>query len=209
LGLLRIHPILLADGPTPTNQKFVWRDSIYSCGRLSRSQIEFSANVGIFASNRSAFTMDAIETAATSGLEIVEHMDLLSSEQPFLNFLFVTSNLPYTSLRSLQGGRYFSRIPIVWWGGSNGGIVVGGQLYVVAHRGRFLLGRCPIMAVHWAGQRTKQRIDSNLWIDLYRQNSADTGRGAGTWFRYRKLWEHYANALDPRSPRLRVSDLDG
>jgi hypothetical protein len=65
-------------------RKFVWRDSIYDAGALTRQQIRFSANTGFVASRLDAQNLHEVEARLDGALALAEHMELMCFEQPLL-----------------------------------------------------------------------------------------------------------------------------
>ncbi|MER5985798.1 hypothetical protein [Streptomyces sp. NPDC001787] len=78
-----------------------WLESVKESGKLTAEQYEYAANTGFVASRKGALTMAGITAALPAARELAPHMKL-GYEQPFLNYLIVTSGLAYTSLHHLR-----------------------------------------------------------------------------------------------------------
>lgn len=204
-GLLDRYPLLFADGPSPSNRKNVWNDGVYNSGKLTLEQIGFSANAGFFASCANVFNIETIEAAARESGDLIAYMDLNSSDQPFLNYLAVTSNLPYTSLRTLRWKHGFDNAHIAWWGGSAGGICVRGRFFVLRNTADIVGLDVSVFLVHWAGCSTKIDIGNTWWTDLMGRNPT-TGRQT-TGMRYKALWNYYAFGGSVRAPHFTIRDI--
>ncbi|MFE7116848.1 hypothetical protein ACFU99_15675 [Streptomyces sp. NPDC057654] len=87
-----------------------WKETIKQAGKLSRQQYEYAANTGFVTSRKGALTLDGITAALPGAREVTPHMKL-GYEQPFLNYLIVTSGLPYTSLHRLRTATGDQTIP--------------------------------------------------------------------------------------------------
>jgi hypothetical protein len=157
----------------PEIQKWVWKDSIHKRDKLRRSQIEYAANTGFIVSTRKILPISWIIDQVDEALLLKEDMELFCMEQPFLNYLIVTSGYNYGSLLQFfrwDIGRDISRgIKLEFWAGLPGGKVKKGKLIDPYRR--------PLFLVHWAG--------------VWRENDEDL-----TKIPYQKLWSYYRN-LDP------------
>jgi len=82
--------------------------------------------------------------AKTNGaLKLKDHMELFCMEQPFLNYLVVTSGYACTSLLVLRDRGLMPSSALEFWGGMPDARVEGGKLYAPYD--------APIFLVHWAG----------------------------------------------------------
>jgi hypothetical protein len=106
------YDFIVAESDSPHLFKWVWKDSVHAAGKLSSDQVAFSANTGFIASRRGALSMRDVRRALPEAVSLKRHMNLQSEEQPFLNFLFVTSGMRYTSLNNLHEREGGSRIPV-------------------------------------------------------------------------------------------------
>ncbi|MFS2015415.1 hypothetical protein ACEN88_02425 [Massilia sp. CT11-108] len=145
---------------------WVWKDSVYATHLLTPPQIEYSANTGFFVSRRGLLPMKHCVAKVNGALELKESMELECMEQPFLNYLIVTSGYSYTSLLQLLMVGIAPTVSLEWWAGTPNGRVDGGKLYDPRGAGVFL--------VHWAGFWKKSGGSSiglpykELW-DFYRR----------------------------------------
>jgi len=143
----------------PEIRKFVWKESIDAAGLLTSEQVAFAANTGFIASKRGCLDLGDVTARLPAALELVEHMELSCYEQPFLNFLMVTSGLEYTSLHAIAHASGSLSIPRERWGGDATGIVV--------RDGRVVSPESPpTLLVHWAGEWRTAR-DENRQIRLH------------------------------------------
>jgi len=145
-------------------RKWVWKDSVEKATLLTREQISFAANTGFFSSKRGNLSVTKALKSLPRALALVEHMELLCIEQPFLNYLVVTSDLPFTSLSTLFLELRSDDVALERWGGSNLGLVVNGRIISPCFP-RTLL-------VHWAGEWKRASLE-------------------GSPIRNEDLWKHY------------------
>ena len=146
-------------------RRWVWKDNVYNTNLLTAPQIEFSANTGFFVSRRGLLPMKHCVAKATGALELKDSMELECMEQPFLNYLVVTSGYSYTSLLQLYIYGLAPNVRLEWWAGTPGGHVEGGTMH--SPEG------CPsIFLVHWAGK----------WKE---------SGGSSEGLPYKELWDFY------------------
>jgi hypothetical protein len=124
-------------------RRWVWKDSVYTKHILTPPQIDFSANTGFFVSQRGLLPMKHCLAKVNTALELKDDMELGCMEQPFLNYLVVSSGYAYTSLLVLRSHGALPSAPLEWWAGLPDGQVDGGKLYTPCGT--------PIFLVHWAG----------------------------------------------------------
>jgi hypothetical protein len=139
-------------------RKWVWRDSIYSADSgLSEAQIAYSANTGFIVSRRGLLSRNVVSQRVTKGAQLAEHMELQCTEQPFLNYLIVTSGVPYTSLLSISRQTGSHDIPLERWAGKSLGKIDSGKIIREE-------GDSEVLIVHWAGEWQSGRHERNpLW----------------------------------------------
>lgn len=142
-------------------RKFVWRDSVYDTGALTRQQIRFATNTGFIASRRDAQNLDEVEERLDAAVALADHMELMCFEQPLLNYLIVTSGRRYSSLYAIAQRTGDWTIPQERW--------AGGSIEAEPGAGR---PWSPTLLVHWAGEWEKSRRE-------------------GTPIPHRELWERY------------------
>ncbi|MEP7096008.1 MAG: hypothetical protein ABI793_18220, partial [Flavobacterium sp.] len=155
----------------PEIRQWVWKDSIYRKNKLNKTQIEYATNTGFIVSSKNILPMSWIMEKVEEALTLKDDMELLCMEQPFLNYLIVTSGYNYGSLFVffMWGGTITKDIKLECWAGLPGGIVKGGKFTDPYKR--------PIFLMHWAG--------------VWRENNGDLTR-----IPYAELWDYYRN-LDP------------
>ena len=160
------YDFVLSHSNIETIRRWVWKESIFASGELLDDQINFAANTGFIISRKGALCRSQIASAAEKALKLAPHMELLCAEQPFLNYLIVTSGRPYTSLHVLKhkGGL---NLPEEIWAGTPGGVVNAGQVW-------FGNGREPLL-LHWAGE----------W------QPRGSGQIINSDMPYRNFWVHY------------------
>lgn len=144
-------------------RKWVWKDSIYDSGTLAPRQIAFSANTGFIVSKRGCLSLNEACSALPDALALVPHMELLCYEQPFLNYLIVTSGHRYSSFFVIRRLGNLSQIPVERWAGKPLGKVENGKIVEPVEP--------RTMLVHWAGEWRKlydgKLPNSDLW-NFYR-----------------------------------------
>lgn len=84
---------------------------------LSAEQINFAANTGFIVSKKNNITLDDIKLRLPDALQLSQHMELNCMEQPFLNYLIVTSNKPHTSLYMLLDSDIYPENYFEFWAG--------------------------------------------------------------------------------------------
>jgi len=161
--LISKHGLVTSHSHIPSIRKFVWKDSIDRAGVLSVPQTSFAANTGCIASRRGYLSLDGAERSLKAGVELIPHMELMCAEQPFLNYLIVTSGHSYTSLHVLWQLHHLD-VPRERWAGNYMGTFVNGVISPESEE--------RILLVHWAGE----------WRKLGTQAFPHVG-----------LWTHYRN----------------
>jgi hypothetical protein len=149
----------------PYIRKWVWKDSIYSTEALTQEQIAFATNTGFITSRRGCLTVDEAFDRLPKAVELADHMELFCAEQPFLNYLMVTSGRRYNSLAEIARHTGLLNIPAERWGG---------EPTLVVQDGRVVWPDVPpTLLVHWAGEwhraREKKRpLPHHALWDFYR-----------------------------------------
>jgi hypothetical protein len=141
---------LVSNSNVPNARRWVWRDSILRTRALNRQQISYAANTGFIGSKRGLLDLDTVRAALDGALALAPHMELLCCEQPFLNYLIVTSGRRHTSLLAMMVITGDRSIPVERWAGDDIGVVRDGQV-VAPPSGS------PTLLVHWAGEWQKVR----------------------------------------------------
>ncbi|MBN2489640.1 MAG: hypothetical protein JXQ29_02180 [Planctomycetes bacterium] len=174
-------------------RKWVWKRSIRRSKLLNAAQIAYAASTGFLASRRDALRLEHAEAVARrDAARLKPHLELRCVEQPFLNYLIVTSGLPYTSLCVLEKAGADPEMMAERWAGERLGIVRRGTI-------RFPGRRPPTLLLHWAGLWQPTALDR--WL------RARGHRGGGDpeclprrWLRYKRLWMHYRRLREPGRP---------
>lgn len=148
--------------PGYSTAHWVWKESVHSSEKLDNEQIAFCANTGFIASQKASLPIQDITRHVLTALDVKSHMDLRTFEQPFLNYLIVTSGKPYTSLLSLKLSATSRQIPLeLEW--QDIAIVQNGRVLTTKNcTGRAVLS--DILMVHWYGEPGKMAArKSPLW----------------------------------------------
>jgi hypothetical protein len=170
----------------PSIRRYVWKESIYKTGLLSAEQIDYSANTGFIASKKGAISSTSIENSLEGAVLLMPHFELHSQEQPFLNYLIVTSGKQYSSLSTLFNSREEDRrIKLEFWAGRKGGRFLEGE---------FINGEVYFL-VHWAGCWQPRRIDAfaSLLMRTFAIGKRNSGHDLYLFMPYKKFWMHYRN----------------
>jgi hypothetical protein len=141
-GYLDRYAFLTSQSSSADTRRWVWEDSIYEAGLLTEEQIFYAANTGFVASRKEHLRFADVRPRLPGALKLAPHMYLETCEQPLLNYLIVTSGLPYTSLSVLAAGDGAAGIAIERWAGQPVGEV---------RDGRIVSADPPVLMVHWAG----------------------------------------------------------
>lgn len=159
--LLHQYEFVTTHSDIPGIRKFVWNDSIYESGVLDEDQIAFATNTGFVASSRGLLDVDDVLGDLDKALEIAPHMALDFYEQPFLNYLMVTSGKRYVSLYVISVLTQDEGMPTERWAGEDIGEFRDGRM--VSHRR-------PTLLVHWAGEWDRVRREGGQvrYYDLWR-----------------------------------------
>lgn len=151
------YDVLTSHSNMTTIRRWVWKESIYSAGGLTQEQIDYAANTGFIVSKHNILPLEIVTNRLEDAVLLSPHMELLCAEQPFLNYLIVTSGRPYSSLHEIaRRGRRID-IPLERWAGAWFGYVIDG----LATRPPI---HPPILLVHWAGEWHRGCHESDpLW----------------------------------------------
>jgi len=114
---LRDYDFVFSHSNLELLRRWVWKDSIFEAGSLTRNQIAFSANTGFFCSRYRAISLDNAEQDLEQAVKLSAHMELYCVEQPYLNYLVVSSGKRYTSLLELSSMPGNESIPLEKWAG--------------------------------------------------------------------------------------------
>jgi hypothetical protein len=151
--------VLVSHSHLPNIREFVWKDTVFPL--LADDQIAFSANTSFIVSRKGALSISYAQAKLRDALLLKEHMALSCAEQPFLNFLIVTSGKRYSSLLKIARDCGRKDIPLEIWSGRFSGKVSNGGL--ITWR-----GRRPLL-VHWAGEwREGKHLQNEVWLHYRR-----------------------------------------
>ena len=167
----------------PAIRKWVWKDSIYRTRALSEVQIAYATNTGFIGSKKNALTLEEITAKLPAAVDLSPHMELLCMEQPFLNYLMVTSGERYTSLQVIAMERGLTDMPVERWAGRRIGFV---------HAGRVIPPSEPrILLVHWAGEWQAARWQHGI-VYLLEALGIQMKKPVIKYFmRNKRLWNYY------------------
>ena len=158
---LKEFNFLTSESDNPENRRWVWKESIDGTEKLTEEQLSFAANTGFIASKRGCLTLSDVVGRLPAALELADHMELFCCEQPFLNYLIVTSGMRYSSLRTIARVNGPLGLPQVRWVGDPD------LADVVVRDGRIVSPEIhPPLLVHWAGQWQPARKE-NRRIPLF------------------------------------------
>ena len=171
--------------------KFVWKKSIYKTGKLQREQIEYATNTGFIASKTGVLTLAGIKNKTEQAIELLPHMVLFCMEQPFINYLIVTSGYRYTSMYVLwKAGSCPEALEC--WAGAIGKRLKDGQIITGSKKPKVLL-------MHWAGKWQVTSIDKAIFFTLVAlglKKKSDVPR-IRYFMPYKKLWKYYQTQQGP------------
>ncbi|MEO5563920.1 MAG: hypothetical protein ABIR18_10810 [Chitinophagaceae bacterium] len=165
------HDCLTATSNIRAIRKFVWLDGIEETGLLTADQIAYAANTGFVVSKKIFTDFGNIKDKLEESRLLKNYMELNCMEQPFLNYLIVTSGKPYTSLCELGYSERQRRVLYEYWGGEEEAEIINGKMY------RKTGGQ--ICFIHWSGVwRLKDKMPNKKIWDHYRyMNDPQTGVG--------------------------------
>jgi len=146
----------------PVSRQYVWLDDVEHTNLLNAEQIAYSANTGFIASKKGLMDLDYIKKKMPAARQLEDFMQFMCLEQPFLNFLVVTSGRSYTSLTLLAREEKARKVMIEYWGGDTYGKIRNGKIYLNTAQ--------PVLFIHWAGiwRLRDQMPNKKIW-DYYRK----------------------------------------
>lgn len=170
---LKEFSFLTAESDIPENRKLVWKESIDETGRLTSEQLSFAANTGFIASKKGCLDLSDVVSRLPAAVELRGHMELFCCEQPFLNYLIVTSGMCYTSLYTIARLNGPWDLPRERWAAEPA------TAEIVVRDGRIVSTEIPPpLLVHWAGEWQRARKENRglplfeLW-NFYRGMKKD------------------------------------
>lgn len=181
------YDFVTAYGNMPSIVKWVWKDSIYESGMLSEEQINYGANMGFFFSRKSALCRYDVDTRLMEAKSLKPHMELSCMDQPFLNFMMVSSGKMYTSLYSLLDNPLYPENYIEFWAGNNKKDLLTG------FRTKLDAKQREIFLIHWAGCWQVKKWEVKLFRLLAILRLRKKIWDCSLRMPYKKLWKHYHN----------------
>lgn len=176
------YEFLFSHSDFPALRPFVWKETICQTAVLTNAQISFSANTGFIYSKRGALTIDEAERRLPDALQIVNHMELSCIEQPFLNYLVVTSGKPYTSLSKVIMTTHATDLPVEKWGG---------QKLKILRKENCRTSTETILLVHWAGEWRPRGIERWLYTVLRKLGYKGWLPSVRLFMPNARLWRYY------------------
>ncbi len=168
-----------------SEEKWVWKDSIYQTDLLNDEQIKYAANTGFIVSSKHAITIEEIKEKLKDAVKLAPHMELKCMDQPFINYLIVTSNIKYTSLFSLMNSTLFPENYIEFWAGIKRKNMKNG--FITYYKGK----PHDIFLIHWAGQWQLRPIEIKLFIILNILKLRKKIWSISVFMPFKKLWKQY------------------
>lgn len=170
----------------PSIRKWVWKDSIYNANILSNDQINYATNTGYIISYKKALPFKLATEKINAALEIKDHMELWCADQPFLNYLFVTSG-KFTSLLNLYCRNPYQKIPLEQWGGRKHGVIQKGNI-------NFPDENVSVLLIHWAGIYRLTKFEKWIYQRLFKVLGIKKEIPVVSSFMPNKrLWNYYRN----------------
>lgn len=163
-------------------RRWVWKDTIYAAGALTERQIEFSANTGFYCSTKGTLTIDEAERKLPAALAIVRHMELHCVEQPFLNYLIVTSGKPHDSIWNIVAKTWATQYPVERWGGED---------HQFLRYENCCTPHFNVLLVHWAGEWQVTQRERRVYDFLRRLGYKGPLPTMRLFMRNRRLWRYY------------------
>ncbi len=176
------YDVITSHSNYPNLQQWVWKNSIFETNKLTKEQIEFSANTGFIVSKKSAFNLKMMTEKLSAAEELRPHMELACMEQPLLNYYFITSDCRYTSLVVISWLTGCVDIKFEKWGGESIGI---------AYKGRIYFQQTPVFLVHWAGSWQPTRFDEWWYKFTKRLGFQTEKRNVRFFMPNKRLWTYY------------------
>jgi hypothetical protein len=176
------YAFLFSHSNWPHLQQWVWKESIHETGALTAAQIEFSASTGFFHSKRGVLTIDEAERRLPDALKIVDHMVLFCVEQPFLNFLVVTSGKPYTSITNVIAETNATYLPMEKWGG---------EKLKILRKENCRTSDENVLLVHWAGEWRPKGVEEWFYKVLRKLGYKGWLPSVRLFMRNGHLWRYY------------------
>jgi len=166
-ALLKIYDFIASHSNVPRNFRYVWRKSVRKLGVLADWQIRYSGAMGFIASRKDSNFYERARKALPGALPLAKHMALEKTDQPFMNYIVVTSGLRISSLSMIAAQNPGLRIPVEKWAGAPLGKALAGRPEKASS--------ARVLFVHWAGMWVRGcHLRSPLWR-YYRELPVDSG----------------------------------
>lgn len=153
----------------PGSRRHVWQEGVENSGMLNAEQIAYSANTGFIVSKKGFMDLEYSKRRMTKARLLEDYMQFECLEQPFLNYLIVTSGKPYSSLTLLAASEKKRKVMIEYWGGATTGKVQDGKMHVESG--------VPVLFIHWAGvwRLMEQMPNRKIWNYYRNMKLTDDG----------------------------------
>jgi hypothetical protein len=109
-------------------------------------------------------------------------MELLCAEQPFLNYLMVTSGKLCSSITTIRKKSGLSLLPVEYWGGHKINGISKGRITGTKQR---------VLLVHWAGQWGPGRFEKKVKSLFFRLAGNGSFKNVRFFMRNKELWNYY------------------
>lgn len=179
---LKEHAFVVSSADIPEITNWVWKDTIHAAGVLNARQIAFAASTGFLCSSKAALNLEEAERKLPAALALAPHMELRAVEQPFLNYLIVTSGKSYDSIWNIVNQTGARQFPIERWGGEKHDFL------------RFENCCTPhfnVLFVHWAGEWHPPAREEKFYAFLRRLGYKGPLPTMRLFMRNRRLWRYY------------------
>jgi hypothetical protein len=176
------HDFVFSQSDYPELRYWVWKETIYSTGALTRAQIDFSASTGFICSKKGMMSVDEAEKKLADALAIVDHMELFCMEQPFLNYVIVTSGKRYSSISNIAAETRAPYLPVEKWGGERLRVLSMENCRTSTHN---------VMMVHWAGVWRQWAIEKWFYRQVRKLGYKGSLPTVNSFMRNRRLWRYY------------------
>lgn len=183
--LLDQYDFITSSSNVSSSEKWVWKESIYKADVLSQEQIKYAANTGFIVSKKNVITIDDINTKLPSAMQLKNHMELRCKDQPFINYLIVTSDKRYTSLVMLLDTALYPENYIEYWAGNK-------KIALMKNMRTKIKGKLyDIFLIHWAGKWQLSDIDYIIFIILKILRFRKAIWQTSIFMPFKKIWKYY------------------
>jgi hypothetical protein len=169
----------------PSTEKWVWKESIYKSEVLNQVQIKYAANTGFIVSKKNAISLDDIRSGLPHALQLKDHMELGCIDQPFINYLIVTSKKRFTSLYVLLDSPLYPENYIEFWAGNKKSDLM--KDFQTIQNGKLR----DIFLIHWAGEWQLKKNEIRLFNILSMLKIRKKIWSVSIFMPFRKLWKEY------------------